>query len=217
MTKISIRKYLICLILAIITFTVSIFSDLDYPLSLVLAWDTFGICYVVMSLYIFSSLTSREIRMQSAAEDVSSLVLFGLVIAACLTGLMVVLTLFSQTSQWQIPKFWGSLSCIAAIAFSWMMVHTSFAFRYAHLFYGDDNKRFSKHARGLIFPEDNQPDYYDFAYFSFVIGMTFQVSDVVITVKGVRRLALIHSLISFVFNTVIIALTISEIVNFNAR
>lgn len=97
------------------------------------------------------------------------------------------------------------------------MVHLAFAVRYAHLYYGDNNKQFSQHAKGLIFPEDELPDYFDFAYFSIVIGMTFQVSDVVVTSKGVRRLVLIHSIIAFIFNTVIIAMTVSQVIGMNNK
>jgi len=216
MTKVSIRKHITCLALSIIALIAALQADLPAPFSFVLAWDTFGITYVAMSIYIFASLNQHQIRLQCAKEDVSSWVLFALVVAACLTSLTIVLTVIHDASRWNIRPLLGSASCIVAIGIAWIMVHTSFAFRYAHLFYGDENKHFSKHAKGIIFPEDSQPDYFDFAYFSFVIGMTFQVSDVVITAKGVRRLVLIHSLIAFVFNTVIIALTVSQLVNFGA-
>jgi uncharacterized membrane protein len=217
MPQTSIRKYVTCLLLAIGAFFLSRFAGLENTFSYVLAWDTFGLAYIVSSLFIFSRLDHHDIRKLCAKEDVSSWVLFGLVVTACLTGLLIVLSLLRETGEWAIPPFWSSLACITAIVVSWAMVHTSFTFRYAHLFYGDENKHFSQHAHGLIFPEELHPDYFDFAYFSFVIGMTFQVSDVVITAKGVRRLVLIHSLIAFIFNTVIIALTISQLVNFNAR
>jgi len=216
MPKTAVRKYLICLALAACSFCIAHACGLKNALNYVIAWDTFGLAYMVSSLFTFSRLDHRDIRELCAKEDVSSWVLFGIVIGACLTGLVIVLALIRETGQWNIPPFWGSLACMLAIAVSWSMVHTSFTFRYAHLFYGDDNKHFSQHARGLVFPEDAHPDYFDFAYFSFVIGMTFQVSDVVITSKGVRRLALVHSLIAFIFNTVIIALTISQLVNFQA-
>ena len=67
------------------------------------------------------------------------------------------------------------------------------------------------HKGGLIFPNDEPPDYFDFAYFSFVIGMTWQVSDVQITSRRIRRIVLMHALLSFVYNTVILALSINII------
>ena len=217
MTKTALRKYFSCLAIALIVSVGCILAGLDHEFSFVLGWDSFGITYLIFTLYLFSSYNHNQIRQQCAQEDVSSWVLFGLVIAACLTGLLVVLTFMDHTAQWQSGSLLGSICCIIAIAMAWMMVHASFAIRYAHLFYGDGNKHFSQHAKGLIFPEDNHPDYFDFAYFSFVIGMTFQVSDVVITSKGVRRLVLLHSIISFVFNTVIIAMTVSQVVGFGGH
>lgn len=186
-----------------------------FPFSLLAGWNIFGLTYVIISLYTFTTVPQQQIRERCSAEDLRSWLLFLLVLVACLASLFTVLSFVELRKDWPVSEWLSSVMGIGAIVFSWMLVHTSFAFRYAHLYYGDDNHRYSRHARGLTFPQDDKPDYFDFAYFSFVIGMTFQVSDVVITSKGVRRLALLHSLISFIFNTVIIAMTISELVNLN--
>ena len=95
-----------------------------------------------------------------------------------------------------------------AVIAGWALIHTIFVFRYAHLYYFDSDDDGSAQ-RGLIFPGTDEPNDYDFAYFSFVIGMTFQVSDVAIKDSGVRRLALIHALVSFAYNTTIVALVIN--------
>ena len=90
---------------------------------------------------------------------------------------------------------------------SWLTAHVVFAIRYAHEWYDcDDEPRLRQ---GLEFPGDTQPDYMDFLYFSLVLGMTFQVSDVQITSRRLRRLALLHGLVSFLYNTVIVALTVN--------
>ena len=88
-----------------------------------------------------------------------------------------------------------------------------FGLRYAHTFYGDPDGPAGpqQHAGGLDFPGGRLPDYMDFAYFSFVIGMTFQVSDVQITSREFRKLVLLHGMLSFGFNTVILALTINTV------
>lgn len=215
MTKASVWKYFTCLLVAVLVCGGSIAAGLGRELSFVLGWDAFGLSYLVFNLYLFTSFNHQQIKQQCAQEDVSSWVLFGFVVVACLTGLVIAVNFLHRTDQWPIGASWGSFLCILAIAMAWMMVHASFTIRYAHLFYGDENKHFSQHARGLVFPEDNKPDYFDFAYFSFVIGMTFQVSDVVITAKGVRRLVLMHSILAFIFNTVIIAMTVGQVLNFN--
>ena len=94
----------------------------------------------------------------------------------------------------------------STIALSWAAVHTTFALHYAHDYYRGGK------AGGLQFPsgdEDERPDYWDFVYFSFVIGMTAQVSDVGITDKTIRRTATAHGIVSFVYNTALLALTVN--------
>ena len=101
---------------------------------------------------------------------------------------------------------------IGAVFISWWLVHTIFTMRYAHMYYDtdtDDGK--PKEVGGLQFPDETEPDYLDFVYFSFVIGMTFQVSDVEISSREIRRLAWLHGLLSFGFNTAIVALSINVI------
>jgi uncharacterized membrane protein len=103
---------------------------------------------------------------------------------------------------------------IAGMVLSWFFIHTIFTLRYAHIFYGDDDEKPETHAGGLEFPDDKKPDYLDFAYFALVLGMTFQVSDVQITSKRLRRIAMLHGLLSFGYNTIMIALTINLIAGF---
>ena len=91
---------------------------------------------------------------------------------------------------------------------SWLMTHTTFAFRYAHEYYEVDDGA-AGICGGLEFPGEKRPDYLDFLYFSLVLGMTFQVSDVQITARKFRRLAAAHGLLSFLFNTIILALTVN--------
>ena len=88
---------------------------------------------------------------------------------------------------------------------SWAFTHTIFALNYAHDFYGEHGGKKS----GLNFPGKEAPDYWDFVYFSFVIGMTAQVSDVGITDRIIRRTATVHGIISFVFNTALVALMVN--------
>jgi uncharacterized membrane protein len=207
-------KFILSFVLAIAGASIAIYLVDSVVFSLLVGWDLFGLTYIVFSLFVFASVPQNKIQERCSKEDIRSWLLFLLIVIACVAGLVTVLSFFSERETLPTPHWLNSVIGVGAIAVSWIMVHTSFAFRYAHLYYGDDNKQFAKHARGLTFPDDEAPDYFDFAYFSFVIGMTFQVSDVVITSKGVRRLVLLHSLIAFVFNTVVIALTISELVNF---
>lgn len=214
MTAATFRKWCFSVALALSAFFVVWWWSGLYTFATVVCWDVFCITYIAFSIGTFYRMEHREIRKVCAREDISTWLLFGLIVVASLVSLLMVLNLFNDIHSWQVNPVFSSIGCMLVIVTSWIMVHLAFTFRYAHLYYGDDNRRYEAHARGLTFPDDEQPDYFDFAYFSFVIGMTFQVSDVVITAKGVRRLVLLHSLIAFVFNTVIIALTVSQIVNF---
>lgn len=99
---------------------------------------------------------------------------------------------------------------ILTIVGSWLLVHTVFALEYAYRYYHDTNIT-SKQSPCLDFPNETDPDYWEFLYFSFVIGMTSQVSDVQTTSRLMRRLALLHGIISFFFNTSILAMSINII------
>jgi uncharacterized membrane protein len=98
----------------------------------------------------------------------------------------------------------------AAVVLGWLLIHTLFIFRYAHLYY-EDRDRDNKSDGGLAFPGTHEPKDLDFAYFSFVLGMTFQVSDVQITSPRIRALALAHGLVSFGYNTAILALVVNTV------
>lgn len=93
---------------------------------------------------------------------------------------------------------------------SWTLAHTTFALHYAHHYYGDGPAPGPADDRGgLAFPGEELPDYWDFLYFSFVVGMTCQVSDVQVTSRAMRRLTLLHGVLSFFFNTVVLALAVN--------
>jgi uncharacterized membrane protein len=97
---------------------------------------------------------------------------------------------------------------IVTLLLSWLTLQLIFALRYAHEFYSFSDGSESMDG-GLDFPHEPEPDYFDFFYFAMVLGMTFQVSDVNITARKIRRLATLHGFVGFTFNTVILALTVN--------
>ncbi len=155
-----------------------------------------------------------EVRQNAKIQDSSrSLIFIFVVLAAVVSLFAVILLLKSARNLAGGDQTKHILLSIASVFGSWWLVHTIFTFRYAHLYYSISHKE-SATARikgGLEFPKEPEPDYLDFTYFSFIIGMTFQVSDVEISSRRIRRLAWMHSVISFVFNTVIVALIINVI------
>jgi uncharacterized membrane protein len=178
-------------------------------------WDVFALCVLGLAWLTILTTPPEKLRARAQMQDVSHILIFIFVVVAACAGLFAVGFLFLNKSvAVQSPHFFVHLlMSLVAIICSWALVHTVFGLRYAHTFYGDpDGPTGPKpHAGGLDFPGDREPDYMDFAYFSFVIGMTFQVSDVVITSRAFRKLVLLHAMLSFGFNTVILALTINTV------
>ena len=178
-------------------------------------WDVFALCVLGLAWLTIITTPPEKLRARAQRQDVSHIVIFVFVVVAACAGLFAVGFLFLNKSvAAQSPHFFVHLlMSLVAIICSWALVHTVFGLRYAHTYYGDpDGPTGPKpHAGGLEFPGDREPDYMDFAYFSFVIGMTFQVSDVVITSRDFRKLVLVHGMLSFGFNTVILALTINTV------
>lgn len=176
---------------------------------IMIGWDVFSVCMIIISGVIFSTMRPRQIRILAKQEDAGRIVVFFIVLVAILGSLMGVLLLLQNKEAWKLSKGVETFIYIAGVSCSWVLLHTMFAYRYAVLYYGEHPLDPDMHTVGLQIPNELWPDYLDFAYFSFVIGMTFQVSDIEISSRHIRRVALVHGMISFLFNTVIVALTIN--------
>ncbi|CAN5489150.1 DUF1345 domain-containing protein [soil metagenome] len=188
-----------------IAFAIGVASLLFLPPSwrlatrLLVAWDTFIAIYMALAYVTVFSCGIDYIRRQAAAQDDGRffiLVTTGLGAFASIAAIVLELGIKPQQS----PQL---VLAVITIVLSWATIHTTFALHYAHDYY-----RGAK-AGGLAFPGDDEPDYWDFVYFSFVIGMTAQVSDVGITDKIIRRTATAHGVISFIFNTALVALMVN--------
>jgi uncharacterized membrane protein len=180
---------------------------------IMIGWDCFSFCMIIISGVIFSSMRPRQIRVLAKTEDSGRIVVFFVVLTAILGSLLGVLLLLGNKEAWLLPKGVETAIYITGVVCSWVLLHSMFTYRYALLYYGDHPLDPDVRTVGLQIPNELWPDYLDFAYFSFVIGMTFQVSDIEISSRTIRRLALVHGLLSFLFNTVIVALTINVIVD----
>lgn len=185
------------------------------PTVALVTWLAFGFSIIVMDWVIILTANPAEIRKIASIEDSSRTLIFLFVIAASLMSLLAIVLLLLSTKNQSDAVVTARVSlAMASVVVSWWLVHTIFTLRYAHMYYSTDpdDDRKTKPLGGLEFPGDlKEPDYLDFVYFSFVIGMTFQVSDVEISSRAIRRLAWMHGLISFAFNTAIVALSINII------
>lgn len=204
-----IHRFIISIVLAGIVYLSILSVDLEVMVKIMISWSVFAFSYIITSWIIFFGQKPEQIRALSKREDGSRLSVFSLIIGSSFASLLMVLLLMLSQNTKATPQSVFMPVAIGGILFSWVMVHTIFAFHYAHLYYGDDTNDSTKHTAGLDFPGDKKPDYLDFAYFSFVVGMTFQVSDVSVSSKSIRQLVLLHGLLSFGLNTFVVALTIN--------
>jgi uncharacterized membrane protein len=180
---------------------------------IMIGWDCFSLTLIIFSVIIFTSMRPREIRVLAKQEDAGRIVVFFIVLVATFGSLMGVLLLLQNREPWLLGKGMETFIYLTGVVCSWMLLHTMFAYRYAFLYYGDHPLDPDPRTAALQIPNELWPDYLDFCYFSFVIGMTFQVSDIEISSRLIRRVALLHGMLSFLFNTVIVALTINVIVD----
>jgi len=182
------------------------------PAVALISWVAFALMVIIMDWIIILKAHPREIRKIARLQDSSRTIIFLFVIAASVISLGAIMFLLKSTKGHGADATGHILLAMCSVIVSWWLVHTLFTLRYAHMYYDtdtDDGK--TRPFGGLDFPEETEPDYLDFVYFSFVIGMTFQVSDVEISDRHMRRLAWMHGLISFAFNTAIVALSINII------
>jgi uncharacterized membrane protein len=182
------------------------------PLQLILSWNAFATTAIILAWIRIIFADAKCAVLTAKLQDASRTVIFSLVLVGACASLFAVAFLLG-TAKGTTGARLGEHVGLAAftVVHSWFLIHTVFTMHYAHAYYRTDPDERGRHGAGLNFPgeEDDEPDFIDFAYFSFVIGMTFQVSDVAITSKLIRRLSLVHALLSFLFNTVILALAIN--------
>jgi uncharacterized membrane protein len=175
----------------------------------ILAWDFGSLIYLALSSLLFTTERLEQMPADAAAQEEGEWTIFWLTIAGTAASFAAIISEFAGTKGMPPSQRGLHIALIAGTLFlAWLMTHTSFAFRYAHEFYQTSPDSTGIDG-GLIFPGEERPDYLDFLYFALVLGMTFQVSDVQITARKFRRLASVHGLLSFLFNTIIVALTVN--------
>jgi len=189
------------IVLGIVTFFL-LPSSLRLVTRLLIGWDTFVALYIVLVYVMMGRSTLNTIRRMAALQDDGRFLIPLLTALGAFASLAAIVFELGQASH----KSTELMFAVLTVALSWAAVHTGFALHYAHEFYRGHKPG------GLQFPsgdKDDHADYWDFVYFSFVIGMTAQVSDVGITDKTIRRIATVHGIISFVFNTALLALMVN--------
>lgn len=178
---------------------------------LLLTWNAGVLAFLGMAIILISRTTAQHLKQWYHPKQQSNTLIFALIVAAATASLLAVGVLLGDAKS--LPKVDLTLHLglsVLAIFESWTLLHITFGFRYANLYY----RTLSIQGAGLDFPKADSadpPDYLDFLYFSFGIGMTSQVADIGVISRRIRRLVLLHSIVSFFYNTSILALTINII------
>lgn len=186
-------------------------NTLRLSIRLASGWVVGAALFLTITAFIIVGSSPERVRRRARLVDPRRWMILAIIVAAAAVSLVAL----GFTLQREAHETATALAARLALAgltvvASWTVTHTVFALHYAHHYYGDGPAPGADDDRGgLAFPGDELPDYWDFLYFSFVVGMTCQVSDVQVTSRPMRRMTLIHGVLSFFFNTVILALSVN--------
>jgi uncharacterized membrane protein len=185
--------------------------DLHAATRLLVGWDLGTLLYLALIYSVARRGDIARLRRRAAEEDESAIILLLFTFAAAVASLVAIVIEVGGSQQNDGFQAGCNVAlAMVTIVLSWAFVHTEFALHYAHEFYGQGRDR---KMGGLKFPGTRTPDYWDFLYFSLVIAMTSQVSDVGITSRTLRGVATLHGALSFFFNLGILALTVNMLSN----
>lgn len=175
-----------------------------------LGWNAGVLLFLVLIIAMMARTDATEIRDRSIAEEEGRFTVLTLVImAAAMMLIAIALGVFSAKELQGTPRALRLALTFLTVIDSWAFVHVIFTIYYAHEYHAEIKGRGKGNRGGLDFPGEKIPDYFDFLYFALTIGMTAQTSDVVIRSRRMRRLAIVHGIVSFVFTTAVISLTVN--------
>ncbi|MFL5920533.1 MAG: DUF1345 domain-containing protein [Gaiellaceae bacterium] len=201
----AMRRSVVAALAGAVVLVGALLAGAEWPVAVSAGWGTTALVIVLLVWYPILRMDAAATKAHARAEDFSRPLTDFAVLTASLVSLVAVGYLLVRAgNQVGFDKALLILLALSVVAISWTTVHTLYTVRYGDLFYGDP-------IGGIDFNEDGPPDYLDFAYLAFTIGMTFQVSDTSLTSKQMRRTAIRHALLSFVFVAVIIALAINGV------
>lgn len=171
---------------------------LGYAMHALLAANCFFVAYLLLMLHFGQKTTAHQLRQRAGEVDEGVVLILVLAVAAVGVSLAAIVLVLNDTGTTMLQRGLA----LTAVPLGWASIQVMAAFHYAHIYWRGQGK-------GLEFPDTTSPGIIEFLYFAFVIGMTAQVSDVVITTTAMRRVALFHSVGSFFYNAVIIALAVN--------
>lgn len=197
-------RLIIAVVASALTY-VALPHSIALELRVVASWDGFALVALILTWTTILTLTPTQIRTLANAEDPSRAASLFLVLLGAAAALLAVIVLLQESVRMTgMDKTQAIVLAMSAVVLAWALIHTVFTLRYAHMYYDAPDGGTMIEFPGL----QDLPDYLDFAYFAFVIGMTAQTADVNIHDRSIRRWALMHGLVSFAFNTAVVALSI---------
>lgn len=197
------RVRLICAVVVALAAAIPVALLVPWQLSVLVGWDVAAVVFIVWTWIRVGRLDGASTAIHALREDPSrdaNRVLLATAAVASLAGVITALVLGKHVSGMISGML--TTAAIVTVIVSWTLIHTLFTLRYADLYYGDE-------PGGFDFNTDARPDYRDFAYVAFTVGMTFQIADTNVTDQRLRRTILVHSLLSYLFGTLIIGMTIN--------
>jgi len=177
------------------------------PMRAILAFDIGSAVFLGLTAFSFLATQDRDISVDAKRQQEGEWSVFALTLIGAIMSFGSIFLFSGASGDHKTQRGLYLAFVVVTLALSWLTTHVSFAYRYAHEYYTTNET--GAPDGGIQFPNDDHPDYLDFIYFSFVLGMTFQVSDCNVTSKKLRRLATLQGLIGFLFNTVILALSVN--------
>lgn len=198
------RLFLSAVLGLVVIVALSVSTDWKLATRLLIGWDVGVALYLILAFQLIADCDVHHIRRRAVQQDDGAIAILVLTAVAALASFGAIIAELS-TAQGATRTPAQLVIATATIVLSWVFTHMTFALHYAHEFYGESGKK----DRGMAFPGNDEPDYWDFFYFSIVIGMTSQVSDVAVTTRSIRRTVTAHGIVSFFFNAALLALTVN--------
>jgi len=185
----------------VVTLALWAVSHLQPLTAFLIGWDVGVGVYLALAAHMMAGSDVHQIRRRAASQDEGGAAILVSTVAAALVSLAAIFVHLGRSAERPLRAL---VFVAVTIVLSWTFIHTMFALHYAHEFYDRHD------GRGMTFPGgEKEPDYWDFVYFSFTIGMTSQVSDVGVTTKPIRQTVIAHGVVAFFFNVALLALMIN--------
>lgn len=206
MSKLAPQRFLIFVALLVVSSIILL--PIWQPLKAIMAaFDIAGIIFLSSCLSLLND-SPGEMRRSSKENDANRTVLLGTSVTVTTAILVAVGAVIVKSKPLAAIDM---VMIVATLVIAWIFGNVVYALHYAHIYYGAGKKGDGDIIGGIVFPQTKQPDYWDFLYFSFTLGMTFQTSDSSISSRSIRRIAIGHCMAAFVFNLGVLAFTINAL------